>query len=314
MISANNPCLTVLLTVWIAAGGCSHSTIDAEPEDSSAFPELQGPYLGQTPPGLTPVRFGPPELHANSAWHWHGAPSFSRTGLEMYFVEYHQAGEDMQIWYTSGATGTWTTPERAAFATGMEANQPTLVDDDAALLFAANQSVYRVERAGSSWSNQTRVALPLSDSQQMGWEFSLAADGDLYLLIWVGGRPGIYRSALVSGAYEAPVSVGGSVNTDARVISPLVAPDESWLIFSAERPAGYGVHDLWISFRNDDGGWSEPINMGPGINSAAEEVTPALSPDGKYLFFGTQRSGDLGDNPYWVSAAVIDSIRVRAGR
>ena len=159
-------------------------------------------------------------------------------------------------------------------------------------------------------------ALPisLSGSQQLGWEFSLAADGDLYLLIWVGGRPAVYRSALVSGAYQAPVSLGESVNTDARVISPLVAPDQSWLIFSADRPGGYGGHDLWMSFRNDDGDWSEPVNMGPGINRSSEEVTPALSPDRKYLFFGTQRSGDLGDNPYWVSAAIIDSIRVRAGR
>jgi len=303
-----------VLTALVAgagAGGCHAGEEPSMPDDS--FPELHGPYLGQTPPGLTAERFGPAELKANAAWHWHGSPAFSRSGLEMYFVEYQHAGDNMEIWFTDGTSGTWTAPELAAFAQGMEANQPTFLDNDQGLLFAANQSLYRVHRTASGWSSPTRVPVPLSGSQTMGWEFSLAADGTLYVLLWESGGPAIHRSSLVGGAYQAPVGVEEGPNTSAVILSPLVAPDERWLMYSAILPGGYGAHDLWIRFRNEDGKWSDPVNMGPEINSPGEEVTPRLSPDGRYLFFGAQREGDLGDNPYWVSAAVIDSVRVRTG-
>lgn len=43
---------------------------------------------------------------------------------------------------------------------------------------------------------------------------------------------------------------------------PFIAPDESCLIFSSNRPGGYGSNDLYISFRNDNDTWTAPRNMG----------------------------------------------------
>ena len=60
-----------------------------------------------------------------------------------------------------------------------------------------------------------------------------------------------------------------------------------------------------LSFRDAAGGWSEPENLGEGINTAAHEFTPMLSRDGKYLFF-TRNSGGNGDI-YWIGmGAVMD--------
>ena len=72
------------------------------------------------------------------------------------------------------------------------------------------------------------------------------------------------------------------------------------------RAGGYGESDLYISFATPDGKWSEPINMGPDINSLGYDFCPMLSPDGEYLFFTRTINGN-GDI-YWVDAGVIEAL------
>jgi Tol biopolymer transport system component len=72
-------------------------------------------------------------------------------------------------------------------------------------------------------------------------------------------------------------------------------------------PDGLGLTDLYVSFGNDDGTWTEPRNMGPRVNSPSNEGCPIVSPDGRYLFFNSHRNRNA-DN-YWMAAAVIDSLR-----
>ena len=69
------------------------------------------------------------------------------------------------------------------------------------------------------------------------------------------------------------------------------------------------MHDLWISFKNTDNTWMDPVNMGPAINSSTEDIAPYVTPDGNYLFFFTARQGDNGYNPYWVSTQIIEDLK-----
>ena len=77
------------------------------------------------------------------------------------------------------------------------------------------------------------------------------------------------------------------------------------MIFTSNRPGGYGFNDLYISVYNDNESWSDPINLGTIINSDFEDTYPLITFDGQYFFFTTQKSGDLGYNPYWVDAQVV---------
>ena len=73
-----------------------------------------------------------------------------------------------------------------------------------------------------------------------------------------------------------------------------------------------GSIDLYICFRDKGGRWTMPVNMGPKINSASSERFARLSPDGKYLFFGSTRtrsSEHWGFDMYWIDASVIDELR-----
>jgi len=106
-----------------------------------------------------------------------------------------------------------------------------------------------------------------------------------------------------------PENLGAVINTDAEEWGPYVDPDEDFLIFTSNRPGGFGLHDLYISFRNADGSWSEPQNMGNTINSSNDDASPLISPDGNYLFYLTKKEGDLVLNPYWVDAQIIENFR-----
>ena len=77
------------------------------------------------------------------------------------------------------------------------------------------------------------------------------------------------------------------------------------MIFESKRTDGLGWHDIYISKRNHDGSWNEPINLGAKINTADEDGTPQITPDGKYFFFTTVKSGDWGYTPYWIDAEVV---------
>ncbi len=72
------------------------------------------------------------------------------------------------------------------------------------------------------------------------------------------------------------------------MVTPFIAPDESYLIFRSYRDGGLGSGDFWISF-SIDGGWQEPINPGAPINSKYNEMCPYVTTDGKLFIFASGR-------------------------
>jgi hypothetical protein len=89
------------------------------------------------------------------------------------------------------------------------------------------------------------------------------------------------------------------------------------MVLTSFRSGGYGGGDLYVSFREPDRTWGEPVNFGTDINSEVLEYCPMVTPDGEYLFFSRRRSdppesgwaaishGDV----FWVDAAVIERLR-----
>ena len=69
--------------------------------------------------------------------------------------------------------------------------------------------------------------------------------------------------------------------------------NDSTIIFSSNRPGGYGGYDLYISGIRD-GHWFKPVNLGPVINSAYDEISPYMTPDGRTLYFSSNSTGSIG--------------------
>jgi Tol biopolymer transport system component len=95
----------------------------------------------------------------------------------------------------------------------------------------------------------------------------------------------LYCSRLIAGSYSPPVKLAYPINVPTYDENgPFITPDGNLLLFSSDRPGGNGDSDLYAS-KKIDGGWSTPKNLGPKVNSDLREATPALSPDGKILYF-----------------------------
>jgi hypothetical protein len=67
--------------------------------------------------------------------------------------------------------------------------------------------------------------------------------------------------------------------------TPWITPDGMRLYFVAVYPFGFGGNDIFFRDRQPDGSWGPILNLGPPINSAADERAPCLSPDGRTFIF-----------------------------
>ncbi|WP_161627665.1 OmpA family protein [Eisenibacter elegans] len=113
----------------------------------------------------------------------------------------------------------------------------------------------------------------------------------------------MYRSYWNGSQWSAPESLSGNINTPNNEGSCSISGDGKVLVFTAcEDPnkENYGKCDLYVSLKEGDT-WSKPVNMGPGVNTAAWESHPTLSADGKTLFFVSNRGGGKGGNDIWMS-------------
>ena len=70
---------------------------------------------------------------------------------------------------------------------------------------------------------------------------------------------------------------------------------------SCNRIDGYGNCDLYYAELIDDSLWSEPINLGPSINTKNWESQPSISLDNQLLFFSSNREGGYGNRDIWCS-------------
>ena len=102
--------------------------------------------------------------------------------------------------------------------------------------------------------------------------------------------------------WSEPINLGPLVNSTALDRGPAISKDALSLYFASNRPGGFGLEDIYVSQRETrDDEWGPPTNLGPTINTAANETVPAFSRDGHLLFFVTSRPGGFGGADIWVS-------------
>lgn len=101
------------------------------------------------------------------------------------------------------------------------------------------------------------------------------------------------------GQFNPAVPIS-ELNTPQNEGAHCFSQDGRILIFTACEKPGMRQNgcDLYISFKKD-GLWSEPVNMGPQINTRYWESQPSLSPDNKTLYFSSNRKGGYGKNDIW---------------
>ena len=200
------------------------------------------------------------------------------------------------------AGGSWSPPEVAPFSGTWRDSDPVLSGDGRRIFFVSDRprdgkpvqdfDIWYVERIASGWSEARHLDGP-PNSQGSEYFASTTRDGTLY---FSSNRPGslggidVWRSRLVDGHYSEPENLGGVINGPGWTnIEALVAPDESFLLIGAfGRGADPGDSGLYVSYRKD-GVWQPVQSLRAGVNSPARDYSPRFSPDGRSLFFASER-------------------------
>ncbi len=113
----------------------------------------------------------------------------------------------------------------------------------------------------------------------------------------------LYVSYKKDGQWTDPESISANINSAENEGTASISADGKVLVFtSCDRRSreNYGQCDLFISYKQGDT-WSEPINLGPNINSPQWESQPSLSADGKTIYFISTRPGGKGGKDIWSS-------------
>jgi hypothetical protein len=104
----------------------------------------------------------------------------------------------------------------------------------------------------------------------------------------------IWMSRYTAGRWEPARKLKKEINTKYWEAHGFITEDGSTMIFSSDRPGGFGGLDLYLSKLGTDGEWGKPVNMGPEINTPFNDDRPFLIKNGTILFFASQGHQNMG--------------------
>lgn len=132
----------------------------------------------------------------------------------------------------------------------------------------------------SEWSEPVNLG-PVVNSSATDQNAFLSADG--HELYFSSTRPGgqgaqdiwVSHRQCLPCDWETPVNLGSAINTSSTESSATLSDDGRLLFFYSPRSGGQGGADIYVSHRisTSEAGdvWGEPVNLGPYVNTAANE-------------------------------------------
>jgi outer membrane protein OmpA-like peptidoglycan-associated protein/tetratricopeptide (TPR) repeat protein len=152
-----------------------------------------------------------------------------------------------------------------------------------------NEDFFGSIKSGNTWGKAIRLPGNINTPQNEGAQ-NISQDGKW--LVFTGcnrpdgfGSCDIYISYFNGDGWSEAVNLGNKINTDQWESQPSLSPDKRDLYFASKRFGGYGGSDIYVSHLQANGRWSEPENLGPEINSSADETEPFIHVDNQTLYF-----------------------------
>jgi Tol biopolymer transport system component len=273
---------------------------------STAPNEISVPYLGQTPPGKTPVIFAEGIISKGDV---HSRLVISPDGKELFWTtfEFLPEGRIARTWQLIDKNGTWTGTQIPPFMAKGMTSGCVFSPDGKQLFFNCTEDVdlgwktLYVEKTDLGWS------APKDDGFLLKPSASFTQSGMAYFSADMPGKPwssGIYSARYSDTGYADIHALDSTINSPYIDYTPYISSEGDYLMFSSSRPSMDEDMYLFISFKNDNGTWSKPKKMSENIGFSGRARFPSISPDGKYIFF----CGDDG-NIYWVNRAIVDQFK-----
>ena len=259
------------------------------------YPKLQGPYMGQKPPGMVAEPFAP-GIISKDGWELEGV--FAPGMKEFYFTKRGAGGKKSIIVGFREQNNIWK-----KYTEFGRTGEIVFSPDGKRMHMAKGYK----DRIGDDWTERKSLG-PMFDRKDWGiMRLSASAKGT-YVFDDYKNNDVIRISRFNNGKREEPILLGKDINIGKWTAHPFIAPDESYLIWDSEREGGFGGTDIYISYRQTDGSWGPAINMGDNINSDKKEFYASVTPDGKYILFN-RNFGEGNIDIYWVDAQIIETLR-----
>jgi len=242
--------------------------------------------------------------------------AFSPDGQTLYFMRSDLAETDDTILVSHRRGNVWSAPEVAPFSGQWHDSEPTFAPDGKRLYFVSNRpahpgdtpltikmlgqtftgtNLWYVERqANGHWGEPVHVDGALNDGAMI-YNPSVAANGDIYFSAHrpdSGDHYQIYVARPTSEGYSAPQRVDlGDISHNR--MDPCIDPQGRFLLFAGNEGDSLGSADIYIAFRNADGGWSKPEHLGGDVNSKSLENAPTLGHAFGELYVSSNRQEDV---------------------
>lgn len=127
------------------------------------------------------------------------------------------------------------------------------------------------------------------------------------MLFFVSNRPGgmggmdIWYSVMGSdGKWRKPVNPGKTINTSGDEFSPFIYFNSKTLYFSSNGRETFGGHDIYVTTMNRDSSWTTPENLGPAVNTPADETGLVIESSGKRAYFSSIRDKSRGKDIFYI--------------
>lgn len=169
---------------------------------------------------------------------------------------------------------------------------------------------YAAREGANNWGEPMATGDALSYAEHVG-AATVTQDGNYMIFAayrWESesrtlegeGRTDLYSAERRGGAWMNVQNLGPVINTEHWESQPSLSSDGTYLYFASDRPDGQGGTDIYVSRRSATG-WTTPRNLGTTINTAGNEMSPMIAPDGGRLFFSSDGHAGAGGYDLYVT-------------
>lgn len=230
--------------------------------------------------------------------------TISPDGDEIFFTLQYFRFTSSTILRVHKVNGQWSKPEVAPFSGTYRDLEASFSPDGKTIYFSSDRPINEkdttddfdiwkvVKLDNGNWNEPEHLGFTANGSKDEFYP-SVSKNGNLYFTVEADfgqGKEDIVMCHYNNGAYESPVSLPKTVNSEGYEFNAFVAPDERFIIFTSYgRENDLGGGDLYISVKDENNNWQPAKHLPAPVNSQALDYCPYVSPEGKLFFFTSSR-------------------------
>jgi len=176
------------------------------------------------------------------------------------------------------------------------------------------EDIYLAKKNTEGWDNP----LPFSDTINSATHDACVAfspDGNELIIYRTDAKQtggDFYISRYDGTSWSTPVIMGPEINSEFLEASACYSADGNEIIFSSNRPGGFGGKDLYKIVRFMNGKYSKPFNLGSEINTAEDEDAPFIDGKDNSLYFSSKGHNTIGEYDIFRSEYNTETNRWKA--